>query len=122
MSRYVVRPCDNMGTVADLKRDRTWSVIDRSIADDHVVADLDRRADARRHAAEWNAVDAMIRALAAFATMRRCDWQTEYGMPWTKECGAPAAPDSPWCEEHIQDARDNYPRSPLPTLSTGARS
>jgi hypothetical protein len=114
--RYVVRPCDNDGTVEGLKRDRTWSVVDLSIADDHVVADLDARTAARRHAAEWNAVDGMIHALAWFATHRRCDWQTGYGLPWTETCGAPAAPDSPCCTEHIQDLKDNYPHSTVPVL------
>lgn len=68
--RYVVRACDNHGTVAGLRRDRTWSVIDQCVGDGFapgVIADLDARKTARQHATEWNAIDTLCRALAAFA-------------------------------------------------------
>jgi hypothetical protein len=52
VKRYVVRPCDNLGTLSDAKRDRTWSVVDRSTG--KVVADRDVRKDARDLAKEMN--------------------------------------------------------------------
>lgn len=54
--RYVTRPCDNLGTIADLKRDRTWLVWDTS--NDSFVADHDTRASARAEAAKYNAEEA----------------------------------------------------------------
>lgn len=49
-----------------------------------------------------------------FGVGRPCDWQTEVGMPWNKECGARTTNLSGWCDEHEQDALDLYPELPLP--------
>ena len=38
--RYVVRPCDNLGSVKGLKRDRTWVVVRKHDGQEQVVADL----------------------------------------------------------------------------------
>lgn len=51
--RYVVRPCDNGGTVEGLARDRTWAIIDTETG--ACVADYDRRKDARDESRELNA-------------------------------------------------------------------
>jgi len=52
MGRYAVRPCDNLGTLPEAKRDRTWSVVDKVTGKE--VADFDRRKDARELATEMN--------------------------------------------------------------------
>jgi len=51
--RYVVRPCDNCGSVAGLVRDRTWNVYDAKT--DTNGSDRTRREDARTEAARLNA-------------------------------------------------------------------
>lgn len=49
-----------------------------------------------------------------------CDWQTEYGMgAGDARCGQPTTGNSPWCAEHIQEAKDNYPQHALPTKNGG---
>jgi hypothetical protein len=52
MRRFVVRPSDDGGSIADRKRERTWDVVDRT--DDTCVGNYDRRADARREASDRN--------------------------------------------------------------------
>lgn len=50
--RYKVDPCDNLGSVEGLKRDRTWVVVDRETG--YSVSEHERRADARAEAARLN--------------------------------------------------------------------
>ena len=51
--RYVVRPCDNGGSVTNAVRDRQWDVVD-TLNDDRCVSNHDRRADARAEAKKMN--------------------------------------------------------------------
>ena len=51
-NRYIVRPCDNCGSIEGLKRDRTWDVIDR--ATDSCVQQCTTRHEARDAAKAWN--------------------------------------------------------------------
>lgn len=68
-----------------------------------------------------------FRSTAAFSAMRAavmsngdeslslCTFQVEYGtLGRDIRCGAVAAPDSPWCAEHVEDARSNHPHLALP--------
>lgn len=52
--RFIVRPCDNCGSVPDAPRDRQWDVVDTALG--HVVANHDTRAAARKDAAEQNSI------------------------------------------------------------------
>lgn len=52
MKRFVVRPCDNLGSLPDAPRDRTWTVFDRVTQEG--VQDCETRAKAKAAAAEWN--------------------------------------------------------------------
>lgn len=50
--RYKVDPCDNLGSVEGLKRDRTWCVVDRETG--RTVSEHDSRAVARVEARTLN--------------------------------------------------------------------
>ncbi len=48
MNRYIVKPCDNLGSVPGAKRGRQWDVLDTKEDDtDYVVATFDTRLEAR---------------------------------------------------------------------------
>jgi hypothetical protein len=53
--RYIVRPCDNGGTVTNAVRDRQWDVVD-TLNNYRTVANYDTRKAARDYAAELNAI------------------------------------------------------------------
>jgi hypothetical protein len=49
--RFVVRPCDNLGSLPDAPRDRTWIVFDRLLQTE--VQDCETRTKAKAAAADW---------------------------------------------------------------------
>jgi hypothetical protein len=61
--RFIVRPCDNCGSVEGLVRDRTWVVIRKLGGEECVVADVPTRAQAyaisREAAVSWPLTTAM---------------------------------------------------------------
>lgn len=69
-NRYVVRPCDNLGSVADAKRDRQWDVIDTH--NDQTVSNHDTRKEARSIAHTLNLARAIATSMVIAFVFAGC--------------------------------------------------
>ena len=95
--RYVVQPCDNLGTVEGLERDRTWLVVLKSEGDEEVVAELSTRAAAYTYKQE--------REREAAAQPPRA-WSALLPSLLEALRGGPYAPDTAAAGERFQAAKD----------------